>query len=644
MNIQEKLSVVQTLAAKRVLAFLSSNDSTNSANGITLLNETYKTVLEHMKADQDSFSGVSFSLFKDTAQMLLRTLKQLPISYTESAFSFQAVRNILYTSVLTGDDDTISSLRYFMRELGGCISLRRKSGDVYNSDLWGEIFIFLSGKVGYHFSDSIHDDTARGKYIKYLHVLAFDYCYGLLMSGVTGIMKQYFYGSFIRYTTIDPRQRVQAKYSLFLAMAVQAFAFYIAEKADNIDPAVREAADTLIHDNDVKNHCYIFMNRLAGRDALADILSRDFAKEFENFLYSYEIPHNDNNPHSILSVKIAASFFMFFTGYIAMGNDNLDMLDKAFDIDSVKYYFSLEHGDETRKSFADFFKLAECRHNIESILSGEHIFDRISVMSNRLYDFISNWIKGREMIFADIVQECHAKEPKLDDYVRACAEQRLQKDFAVLSKIPLAPRKTITIKSEVLRVSILTHMEHDKSIIDSSIMCVSTNLMLRIIDELKKCADFRTTAFSSVDEYLAELKACNISLLIGDEFTINNINLTRNYEEFQKLKDVLKDYKHSYIPMLPINSSVLALQSDTFGIKYNYIIADINPPSDEEIDSGTREENGIYRYGSEDFKFTSLDELRNYVRKCRRIITVEVQAEIMISTANSITGLIIEQH
>ncbi len=73
-NIQEKLGIVQTLAAKRVLAFLSSSDSINSANGISLLNETYKTVLEHMKADQDLFSGVSFSLFNDTAQMLLLSL------------------------------------------------------------------------------------------------------------------------------------------------------------------------------------------------------------------------------------------------------------------------------------------------------------------------------------------------------------------------------------------------------------------------------------------------------------------------------------------------------------------------------------------------------------------------------------------
>ena len=84
MNIQEKLSAIQTLAAKKVLASLSSNDSVNSANGISLLTETYKTVLKHMKAAQDSFTGVRFSLFDDTAQMLIRILKQLPIRDTEN--------------------------------------------------------------------------------------------------------------------------------------------------------------------------------------------------------------------------------------------------------------------------------------------------------------------------------------------------------------------------------------------------------------------------------------------------------------------------------------------------------------------------------------------------------------------------------
>ena len=215
-------------------------------------------------------------------------------------------------------------------------------------------------------------------------------------------------------------------------------------------------------------------------------------------------------------------------------------------------------------------------------------------------------------------------------------------DFAALSKMPSSPAQTITIHAEVLHISILTHMEHDKGIIDSSIMWVSTNLLLKIIDELKNCENFRITAFSSADEYLDALKACDISLLIGDEYAINNINLAKNYEEFQKLTDTLKDYQHSYIPMMPINSSALALQDDVLGIKYDYIIADIVPPSDEEIARDTKEEDGVYRYGSEDFKFMSLEELREYVRKRRRIVTVEVKAEIMIKTTESVAGLIIE--
>ena len=642
MNTRDKLSTIQILAAKRILAFLSSNDSMNTVNGINLLNETYKTVLENMKAEQDAFVGVKFTLFNDVVRTLKRRLRQLPIRETENTLSIQTVRNILLVSVLTRDDSTISSLQDFMMELGGCISFRKNSGEVHNSYIWGEIFRYLLLKGGYYFSDDIHDASAREKYIKYLHVLAFDYYCGLLRSGITDILKQDLYGSFVRNITIDSRHGAQAKYSLFLAMAVQAFAFYIAEKAESVTTEEREAANSLIHDDYVRECFYLFMNKLTGSSEITNILSRDFAEEFERFLCRYEILPHDGKSHLIISGNTATEFFMFFTGYLAMLNNSMGMLDKALDMGKARYYFNLEQRNKTTKVFTDLFSLIDNKHDIQNLLSGEYMYDRNVIKARELYDFISIWLRDKEIISADIVQECHAQEPKLDDYVRASAEKRLVHDFAALSKMPSSPAQTITLHAEVLHVSILTHMEHDKGIIDSSIMYVSTNLLLRIIDELKQCNNFMTVAFSSVDEYLETLRAYNISLLIGDEYMINNSDLTDKYEEFQKLKDALKDYKHSYIPMMPSIRSAIAVQDDVLGIKYDYIIAKIVPPSDDEISKATKHEEGSYRYGSEDFKFMSLEELRDYVKKRFRIITVEVKAEIMIKTTASTSGFIIE--
>lgn len=526
--------------------------------------------------------------------------------------------NILRVSYWIGYDAESSKVEIgyvngLIRHIGYYLSKQYKRGNHVDEKFWGNSL----RKCLYQYVSNVPSELVE-EYANSRCTVQFNYCYSLLINGVTDIVKENLY-----YYTMANSYKISNEQNVILGLSVHCFLYYLGyrESEECVSLEIKEKAQEMLNDKRVKNAFSYFLYKISERH---EWLGEKLEMEISKMLDRYELFPKYADSKMMICDVVVKDFYLFIILYLAHEYYVPELVEKALDDNKYLAYAYEANNLKTRELLISLYSLIDNHEKDEN-----KIKNNVDLMFDALEKRIKSKYKER---LIQKVQEAHKKYKENVDVRAVCASiknntvERLKKKFESI----LIEEDT---ENPIMDIKVFTLSDYTESVNGELQQCFYSdlfgNLVTYLIWYLQKMnvvdVKNRREDYSDDTHFMRFLQENELKLLMGAKYMLSN----RDYKFRNEFNSLVEDFECIYTTLV---REGVALKRNSMKMCLHDVNVTVRPGCIKDANIKVNKESGKYVYApisDMPIEFEK-EEIKEFIHNERKIIEISVKISIQI--------------
>lgn len=626
----QSIKDINKLTHEISINLLSGTAENEKQMGIVFVQEVYRFLWMYIldnKNEEFEFNE-RITLFGSIVYEFVDAVDSLAAEKIEKIIRIDSFAdNILRVSYWIGYDAESSKVEIgyvnsLIRHIGYYLSKQYKRGNPVDEKYWGNSL----RSCLYQYTANVPTELVE-EYANSRCFIQFDYCYSLLMSGETDIVKENLY----YYSMANSYQMNNVQYAI-LGLSVHCFLYYLGYRESEVCVSleIKEKAQGILNDSRVKNAFSHFLYQLS---ECQEWLGEKLELEILRILDRHELFPKYSNSKTMISDLVVKDFYLFIILYLAHEYYIPELVEKALDDNRYLGYAYEVNNAKTRELLMTLYSLIDNNEKDEDAIK-----NNVELMFEGLEKRIKSKYKER---LIQKVQEAQKKYKETVDVRAVCASikkntvERLNKKFE-----PILIEEDVD--NPIIDVKVFTLSDYTESINgelqQSFYSDLFGNLVAYLIWYLQKnnVVDVKNRREDYIDDrhFMRFLQDNNLTLLMGAKYILSN----RDYKLRNEFNSFVEDFECIYTTLV---REGVALKRNGMKICLHDVNVTVRPGRIQDMNIKVNKETGKYVYApisDMPIEFEK-EEIKEFIHNERKII--EISVKISVQTNGEHIGTVI---